>query len=83
MEVDFLCQPLPPTGWALINASGMLHLKALAEDDEQCKELPLLYIKMAVKDFVFSSRQVRRDHNQRRGGGGGEGSAKASHREGR
>lgn len=58
LEVDFLCHPLPPTGWALINASGMQHLQALAEGDEQCRDQPLLYLKMAAKDLVFSTRQV-------------------------
>eukprot|EP00752_Nemacystus_decipiens_P012656 g11210.t1 len=58
LEVDFLCHPLPPTGWALINASGMQHLQALAEGDEQCRDQPLLYLKMAAKDLFFSSAQV-------------------------
>lgn len=60
MEVDFLCHPLPPTGWALINASGMQHLRALAEGDEQCRDQPLLYLKMAAKDLFFSTRQVQK-----------------------
>ncbi|CAM9285636.1 unnamed protein product [Ectocarpus sp. 4 AP-2014] len=58
LEVDFLCHPLPPTGWALINASGMRHLQALAEGDEQCRDQPLLYLKMASKDLFFSTQQV-------------------------
>ncbi|CAM9265396.1 unnamed protein product [Ectocarpus sp. 8 AP-2014] len=58
LEVDFLCHPLPPTGWALINSSGMRHLQALAEGDEQCRDQPLLYLKMASKDLFFSTQQV-------------------------
>lgn len=59
VEMDFVCHRLPPTGWSLINASGMQHLRALAEADEQCKALPLLYIKMAAKDLRFTTRQVQ------------------------
>ncbi|CBJ26842.1 Hypothetical leucine rich repeat protein [Ectocarpus siliculosus] len=58
LEVDFLCHSLPPTGWALINSSGMRHLQALAEGDEQCRDQPLLYLKMASKDLFFSTQQV-------------------------
>lgn len=57
--MDFLCHSLPPTGWALINASGMQHLHALVEGDEQCRDQPLLYLKMAAKDLFFSTAQVR------------------------
>lgn len=59
LEVDFLYHPLPPTGLALINASGMEHLQALAEVDEQCRDQPLLYLKMAAKDLFFSTVQAR------------------------
>eukprot|EP00903_Cladosiphon_okamuranus_P018800 g17294.t1 len=58
LDVDFLCHPLPPTGWAMINASGMQHLQALTEGDNQCRDQPLLYLKMAAKDFFFSTAQV-------------------------
>ncbi|CAM9304799.1 unnamed protein product [Scytosiphon promiscuus] len=60
LEVDFLCHPLPPTGWAVINASGMRHLQALAEGDEQCRDQPILYLKMAARDLFFSTCQVNK-----------------------
>ena len=58
LEVDFVCRPLPPTGWSLVNASGMRHLAALADGDEQGRALPLVYLKIASKDLHFTTRQV-------------------------
>lgn len=59
LEFDFLYQPLPATGWSLINASGMRHLRSLTEGDEQCRDHPALYLKIAAKDMCFSTRQAR------------------------
>ncbi|CAM9512676.1 unnamed protein product, partial [Discosporangium mesarthrocarpum] len=58
LDIDITAVPMPATERALVNASGLAHLKSLIDG---YKDTPLLFLSMAVKDLSFTTLQQVQD----------------------